>query len=172
MRLSLHIHKFSACKYTTNSSSGKIKSPTFWILMMLLVVFGSFLLTSETFFVTLRFITKNDRKQPLIFIINMENTRQHLEALRHVMESLGVDAVIVPGTDPHHSEYVNPHWKVRDWLCESKIPLILSLSCDPATHARDCARLISAGYTLKQMYLLDFYPNTSHIESLCVLELK
>lgn len=61
--------------------------------------------------------------------------------------------------------------EVRDWLCESKIPLILSLSCDPATHARDCARLISAGYTLKQTYLLDFYPNTSHIESLCILQL-
>ncbi len=62
--------------------------------------------------------------------------------------------------------------EVRDWLCNSKIPLILSLSCDPATHARDCACLISAGYTLKQMYLLDFYPNTSHIESLALLELS
>ena len=61
--------------------------------------------------------------------------------------------------------------EVRDWLCQSKIPLILSLSCDPATHARDCARLIAAGYSLKQTYLLDFYPNTSHIESLCLLEL-
>ena len=60
--------------------------------------------------------------------------------------------------------------EVCDWLCKSKIPLILSLSCDPATHARDCARLISTGYVLKQIYLLDFYPNTSHIESLSVLE--
>ncbi len=62
--------------------------------------------------------------------------------------------------------------EVCNWLCESKIPLILSLSCDPATHARDCAKLISSGYTLKQIYLLDFYPNTSHIESLAVLELN
>ena len=60
--------------------------------------------------------------------------------------------------------------EVCNWLCDSKIPLILSLSCDPATHARDCARLIKAGYNLKKMYLLDFYPNTSHIESLSVLE--
>ena len=60
--------------------------------------------------------------------------------------------------------------EVCQWLCDSDIPLILSLSCDPATHARDCARLIKAGYNLKQMYLLDFYPNTSHIESLAVLE--
>ena len=61
--------------------------------------------------------------------------------------------------------------EVRLWLEKSKIPLILSLSCDPATHARDCAALLSAGYALKKMYLLDFYPNTSHIESLSVLEL-
>lgn len=60
--------------------------------------------------------------------------------------------------------------EVCNWLCDSKIPLILSLSCDPSTHARDCARLIKAGYNLKKMYLLDFYPNTSHIESLSVLE--
>lgn len=62
--------------------------------------------------------------------------------------------------------------EVRQWLAASKIPFILSLSCDPATHARDCAALLSAGYELTQMYLLDFYPNTSHIESLSVLRLK
>lgn len=58
--------------------------------------------------------------------------------------------------------------EVCDYLCSSGIPQIRSLSCDPATHARDCARLIKAGYTLEQMYLLDFYPNTSHIESLAI----
>ena len=56
--------------------------------------------------------------------------------------------------------------EVRQWLCNSQIPLILSLSCDPSTHARDCSALLSAGYTLKKMYLLDFYPQTAHIESL------
>ena len=60
--------------------------------------------------------------------------------------------------------------EVRQWLCDSKIPLILSLSCDPSTHARDCSALLKCGYSLKQMYLLDFYPHTSHIESLAVLE--
>ncbi len=60
--------------------------------------------------------------------------------------------------------------EVRQWLAESNIPVIISLSCDPATHARDCAALLKAGYKLKKMYLLDFYPNTSHIESLSLLE--
>ena len=62
--------------------------------------------------------------------------------------------------------------EVRDYLCKSGIPKIISLSCDPATHARDCASLIKAGYEMKKIYLLDFYPNTSHIESLAVFELK
>lgn len=58
---------------------------------------------------------------------------------------------------------------VRDYLCRSKIPQIRSVSCDPATHARDIAALVKAGYKLDRLYLLDFYPNTSHIESLAVL---
>lgn len=43
-------------------------------------------------------------------------TQQHLEALRQLMRDKNVDAVIVPGTDPHHSEYVCDYWKFRDWL--------------------------------------------------------
>ncbi len=46
----------------------------------------------------------------------MTETRQHLEALRDAMRRVNVDAVIVPGTDPHQSEYVSDHWKFRDWL--------------------------------------------------------
>ena len=57
---------------------------------------------------------------------------------------------------------------VCDYLCTSKIPVILSMSCDPATHARDAFKLIQAGYKLEKLFLLDFYPNTSHIESLAL----
>lgn len=60
---------------------------------------------------------------------------------------------------------------VADYLCKSKIPYIRSLSCDPATHGRDAAKLIKAGYKLEKLYLLDFYPNTSHIESLAIFKL-
>ncbi len=62
--------------------------------------------------------------------------------------------------------------EVCDYLCKSDIPLVISMSCDPATHARDCAKLIKAGYFLDKAYLLDFYPNTSHIESLAVFVKK
>ncbi len=40
----------------------------------------------------------------------------NLELLRELMRTKGVDAVIIPGTDPHQSEYVSDHWKFRDWV--------------------------------------------------------
>lgn len=46
----------------------------------------------------------------------MQETNNRIEALREAMRKVNVDAVIVPGTDPHHSEYINDCWKLRDWL--------------------------------------------------------
>lgn len=43
-------------------------------------------------------------------------TYSHLEALREAMRRVNVDAVIIPGTDPHQSEYICDHWKFRDWV--------------------------------------------------------
>lgn len=62
--------------------------------------------------------------------------------------------------------------EVLDYLCKSKIPFIRSLSCDPVTHARDAEKLVKAGYKLEKIYLLDFYPHTSHIESLAIFNLE
>lgn len=74
------------------------------------------------------------------------------------------DAVVI---DPPRSG-MEP--AVRQWLCGSKIPLIRSLSCNPRSHARDAAALLRSGYSLTRLCLLDFYPNTSHIESLANFE--
>jgi 23S rRNA (uracil1939-C5)-methyltransferase len=58
---------------------------------------------------------------------------------------------------------------VLHYFANSDIPLILYLSCNPSTQARDAAALIKAGYKIEKVWLLDFYPNTSHIESLIIL---
>lgn len=60
--------------------------------------------------------------------------------------------------------------EVLSYLCKSNIPLIFYLSCNPSTQSRDCSSLIKAGYKINELYLLDFYPNTSHIESLAIME--
>jgi len=39
-----------------------------------------------------------------------------LSALRKEMKERGLGAYIVPGTDPHASEYMAPHWQEMQWL--------------------------------------------------------
>ena len=41
---------------------------------------------------------------------------QRIGALRAAMRAAGIDAIIIPQTDPHHSEYLADHWQVRRWL--------------------------------------------------------
>jgi Xaa-Pro aminopeptidase len=41
---------------------------------------------------------------------------ERLAALRALMKEKGVWACIVPGTDPHASEYMAPHWTEMSWI--------------------------------------------------------
>lgn len=61
---------------------------------------------------------------------------------------------------------------VLEFLGKSLIPRILSVSCNPVTQAENCAYLVQQGYKLNKLYFLDFYPQTTHIESLAILELE
>ncbi|MFN9545463.1 MAG: 23S rRNA (uracil(1939)-C(5))-methyltransferase RlmD [Cyanobacteriota bacterium] len=55
-------------------------------------------------------------------------------------------------------------------LLRHRPPLVAYLSCDPATLARDLARLGSDGsYQVGSVQPLDFFPNTSHVETLVLL---
>jgi 23S rRNA (uracil1939-C5)-methyltransferase len=64
--------------------------------------------------------------------------------------------------------------EVRDWLCTStslstgvsRPQELRYVSCDPVTLARDAVHLVAAGYRLTSLELFDFYPQTSHIETL------
>ncbi len=46
----------------------------------------------------------------------MMNIKERLQALRTLMCERKIAAVIVPGTDPHASEYSPEHWKEREWI--------------------------------------------------------
>ncbi len=47
---------------------------------------------------------------------------------------------------------------------------IISMSCDPATLARDTKALVEAGYEMRKLQVMDFFPQTAHIECLMLLE--
>ena len=44
------------------------------------------------------------------------NTKERIEALRAAMRKAGVDVYVVPGNDPHASEYMASHWCEMQWL--------------------------------------------------------
>lgn len=76
------------------------------------------------------------------------------------------DAVVV---DP-------PRAGLEDGVAEQLITLepglIVYVSCDPATLARDLAKLTAKVYTLREVHLFDMFPQTYHIESVVLLDRK
>jgi 23S rRNA (uracil1939-C5)-methyltransferase len=57
-------------------------------------------------------------------------------------------------------------------LPQLKPQRILYISCDPVTLARDLALLCSKGLQLVELVPLDMFPQTSHIETVALLETR
>ena len=51
-------------------------------------------------------------------------------------------------------------------MAKLKIPSVLYVSCDPATLARDSAILVSQGYKLDKISLMDMFTQTKHVETM------
>ena len=60
--------------------------------------------------------------------------------------------------------------RVVDGIVKLNPKVIAYVSCDPSTLARDAARLIQGGYTLKDVTPFDLFPQTYHIESISLFE--
>jgi Xaa-Pro aminopeptidase len=41
---------------------------------------------------------------------------ENIELILRLMDKAGLDAYIIPGSDPHQSEYLPEHWKFREWI--------------------------------------------------------
>lgn len=56
-----------------------------------------------------------------------------------------------------------------DMLAKSKVPLVVMVSCNPATLARDVRVLIDAGYSLASVTPIDQFVFSAHVEAVAVL---
>lgn len=63
------------------------------------------------------------------------------------------------------------HKNLLAHLLEVAAPKIVYVSCNPSTQARDCA-ILSEKYDVKMVRPVDMFPQTYHIESIALLELK
>jgi 23S rRNA (uracil1939-C5)-methyltransferase len=55
-------------------------------------------------------------------------------------------------------------------LAESKVPVIVAVSCNPATFARDVRMLVGGGYRLKRVTPIDQFLYSPHVELVALLE--
>jgi 23S rRNA (uracil1939-C5)-methyltransferase len=46
-----------------------------------------------------------------------------------------------------------------------RAPVVVLVSCDPAALGRDAGLLVSAGYRLEGVEVLDLFPHTFHVEA-------
>jgi len=81
---------------------------------------------------------------------------------------------ILPSLPPPHAVVLNPprgglHWDVSLRLTSEPVAKLVYISCDPATLARDLARL-NVNYTVMAVRAFDLFPQTAHVETVAVLE--
>lgn len=94
------------------------------------------------------------------------------------------DIEVVHATSESAFDYITPvatiildppraglHANLTHKLLEARPLAVVYLSCNPATQARDVARL-QEGYTIRKFEGYNFFPRTPHIESLVILEKK
>lgn len=95
---------------------------------------------------------------------NVSLLRARVEAVvpRHVRGDPDVVVVDPPRTGLPEA--------VTTGLVELAAARIVYVSCDPATLARDTARLVAAGYALSAVEGFDLFPQTPHVEAVAVLE--
>ena len=98
-------------------------------------------------------------------LANFDNVDVLEGAVERVIQEIDapIDAVVV---DPPRTG-VEP--EVVDAIVESGCERIVYVSCDPATLARDCRRLIRQGFTLEWVQPVDLFPQTYHIENVALL---
>ena len=105
---------------------------------------------------------------------NSEMARQNAQGMGAEIVQATAETALSHITDKHYLIVDPPraglHAKVVDRIIEATPPVIVYLSCNPITQARDLA-LLQSTYKIISVTGYNFFPRTPHIESLAVLHL-
>lgn len=109
----------------------------------------------------------NDAKDNLILnnVNNVEFICDKVENKIDAVKKLDVDVIVM---DPPRS---GSDRKTLKSILDIEPKKIIYVSCNPVTLARDY-NILKEKYELKEISAFDMFPQTIHVESLCLLELK
>lgn len=82
-----------------------------------------------------------------------------------ILEQGNPDIIVI---DPPRS---GMHEQIIETILKVRPRILIYVSCNPATQARDIA-LLKESYAVKTIQPVDMFPNTYHVENICALELK
>ena len=100
----------------------------------------------------------------------IENASFYQSDLKNYKQIMADNHLLKPSvvvTDPPRA---GMHPKTTEHLIALSPRRIVYVSCNPASLARDGAKLCEAGYALKRVRPIDLFPHTYHIESVVVFE--
>jgi len=114
---------------------------------------------------------EGDRSSAADLAANARPWQGRLRVLRRAVEQ-----VVVPGPDPAPDVVVldpprsGMSAEALAGLVSWNAPRLVYVSCDPATLARDAARLVAGGYHLTAIEAFDLFPGTPHVETLAAFD--
>lgn len=107
---------------------------------------------------------------------SVRDLRRNIEGLALNIEVIGGDSAReLPGLGRLDAIVVDPPRaglakNIIKSIAASKAQRIAYVSCDPATWARDIARLSEVGYELVEATPVDLFPQTYHVETVSILQ--
>jgi 23S rRNA (uracil1939-C5)-methyltransferase len=124
-------------------------------------------------------------------VVAVESNSAAVNDLRFNAERAAGTSDCQPGTEPRHATaeaYLESLEAAPDFLLadppraglgktvvsrllELKPRQLIIVACDPATLARDLAQLVTGGYRIEQMTLVDLFPQTYHLETVVRLSI-
>lgn len=108
--------------------------------------------------------------------LSISFARRNLADDSHILLLMSVEAWIESGAAESHFDavIVDPprtglSAEVRRWLRRVRPARLTYVSCNPVTLARDLGDLTGGGFVLDEVGLFDFFPQTSHVETVARL---